>query len=299
MELSSGQARPAVNEGYATGGVRTGTAKPLRERHTWRNAVWNTRPCYTAPKRSDAVCRRMTKLLLAVVLGLLSSLLALGAEAPTLTFSAILKVGPERVFGLGVPGGRSGWVKIGENFEGFTVKSFDEAAETLTLEKGGESSRLSLASARVETLNTKPTLAEATEVVEKMKFEQMLGRLIENQKRALMDLTKQMAAEQGTQVSTPEYGAFQAKLMDALWAEMKPEELQKEFTKIYADLFTRDELKAMSSFYSTPAGQAMVDKEPEMQQRLMNVLMPRMMRARPKIEQLSRDFAAQQAAKAK
>ena len=42
--------------------------------------------------------------------------------------------------------------------------------------------------------------------------------------------------------------------MDALWAEMKPDDLKNDVAKIYADLFSKEELRGMSDFYATPAG---------------------------------------------
>lgn len=217
-----------------------------------------------------------------------------------MTFNAVLKVGKDMRFGVTSPGGaQSEWIAVGDSFAGLKLTAFDEDRETLVFTQNGQEVRVPLASGSVQKLNTKATLEQAAEVISKMKFDQMLGKMLEQQKQSLLELAKQMAAEQGSSVTGGEMGAYQSKLLDALWAEMRPEELQREFTRIYSEVYTRDELRGMSDFYSTAAGQATVEKQPLLQQKMLEVMMPRMLRARPKLEEVTRQFTAEQAAKAK
>ena len=64
------------------------------------------------------------------------------------------------------------------------------------------------------------------------------------------------------------------------------------------DGITPDELSGLSDFYDTPTGQSYIAKQPEVQQQLMQVLMPRMQGMQSQIQQMTSEFRAQQAAKA-
>ena len=53
----------------------------------------------------------------------------------------------------------------------------------------------------------------------------------------------------------------------------------------------------MAAFYGTPGGQALIDKQPAVQQKMMAVMMPRIMQSQAKVQQTMRDFTAELAAK--
>jgi len=56
-------------------------------------------------------------------------------------------------------------------------------------------------------------------------------------------------------------------------------------------------LSGLADFYGTPAGQAMTAKQPELQQKMMEIIQPRMMAAMPKMQQMSQEFEQQQKAR--
>lgn len=232
------------------------------------------------------------------VLGMFTAVAAFAADTAPISFNAVLSMGQERRFGLATEGGaHSAWVTLGNDFEGYKLKAYEPATQVLTVEKDGKEFTLPIAGGTIQTLDTKATIAQATDVLNRMKFEQMLGKMIEQQKQATVNMSKQMMAGLGGKVPPEEFAAFQAKIMDALWSEMKVEELKGEVAKIYSDVFTAEELRGLSDFYATPSGIAMIDKQPVMQQRMMEVMMPRMMKAMPKIQALGQQFAQEQAAK--
>ncbi len=235
-----------------------------------------------------------TKLL---VVGLLSAVTAF-AEGVPVTFNAVLSMGKERRFGVATEGGtRSAWVRVGESFEGYTVTAFDETRQALTLEKDGTATSVVLAGGGVQTLDTQATLRDAAEVMSRMKFDQMLARMIEQQKAGLAGMAKQLLGDTDSAIPAEEFAALQSRIIDALWSEVRPEDLKNDLTRIYADVYSKEELRALTEFYSTSAGQAFIDKEPEMQQRMMQVMLPRMLKAVPRIQEMTQQFAAEQAAK--
>ncbi len=221
------------------------------------------------------------------------------ADQVPLTFNAVLTVGKERRFGVASDDGRhSGWISVGESFEGYMLKSFDEPTQTLVFERDGQTLRVQLAGGGIQALDTKATIADATRILDKMHFEQMLGRMIDQQKAAVIAMSKDMAAKVAPQATPEEFAAYQKKVMDALWAQLKPEELKQELATIYAETFSKDDLTAMGDFYASPAGEALLDKQPEVQQKLLGIMMSRMMAAVPQVQQLQREFMQAQAAKA-
>ncbi len=60
--------------------------------------------------------------------------------------------------------------------------------------------------------------------------------------------------------------------------------LKADIMKIYKGVFSQEEIKALTAFYKTPAGQKLVDAQPAIQQEMMKVTMQRMQKAMPKLQ---------------
>ncbi|HZP58945.1 MAG TPA: DUF2059 domain-containing protein [Opitutaceae bacterium] len=144
------------------------------------------------------------------------------------------------------------------------------------------------------------TLADAEAVLKAMHYDDTLNRMLDQQKRAVVSMTRQMVMRMNAPGTSPEeYEAFQQKAIDTAWAGIKADDIHADVARIYAELFTKDELHDIAAFYGTPAGQALVVKLPEVQQKIIAVLMPRMMQIVPKIQQMAKDFVAERQALAK
>lgn len=217
----------------------------------------------------------------------------------------LLVAGSDRQFSLVAPGRAAPqWVKLGSTFDGWELAEFKAAEESLVLKKGVRTVTLKMEGSTAATANptaaagAKATLADAEEVLRKMDFERMMTRMMDQQKAAMVDMPRQMSRGAGANgVDREEMAAFQKKTMDVLFEAMNFAEMKGDMAKLYSEIFTRDELRGLSDFYSTPAGQAMVDKQPEVAQKLNALMMPRMMAAMPKVQAMGREFAAEQAAK--
>jgi hypothetical protein len=211
----------------------------------------------------------------------------------------ILISGADQRFALSLPGGaRTGWAGIGESFEGWKLASYSPADETLVVKKDGREASIKLASSKVGTADVKATIADAEEVFRKMNFDEMLGKLLDQQKKNSLNMVRQMVARSGSKGgSVEDRMALQEKIMDVMFAELKPESLRADFAKAYSEVFTKDELSGLADFYGTPAGQAMTAKQPELQQKMSEIIQPRIMAALPKIQQMSQEFDQQQKAR--
>lgn len=245
----------------------------------------------------------MKKLFTLALAGLTAAAVYAADEAPL--FNALITMGGESRFILVSPTGTtSEWIRIGDTFEGYTVKAFEPASSTLEVERGGAVTKLPLvADAAVKSApdaaGTKATLADAENVLQVMRFEDMMEKMLVQQKKQSAAMVQQMTARMDAPgVDRADLSAFQEKVMNEMMSVMNAGEMKKDMAQIYTDVFTKEELAAQAAFYGTPAGQAMVDKTPEVQGRLQALMMPRMQAVMPKIMQMGQQFQAQQKAKA-
>lgn len=220
------------------------------------------------------------------------------ADLPELR--GVLATGADRRFALAEAGGTStAWVGVGETFAGWKLVAYRAEEDALVLVRDGKEQSLKLSASVVGKADSaKATLADAEEVFSKMKFEEMLGRILEQQKQAMVSMTQKMTGG-AKGADSADLAAFQSKVMDTMFAELNPEAMRADMVKAYSEIFTKSELKGLSDFYGTEAGRAMIDKQPELTQRMNALMMPRMMAAMPKVQKLSMEFAQEQAAKKK
>ena len=223
---------------------------------------------------------------------------AAGTTSKLPELRGLLVTGGERRFALSVPGGdgQTAWVGIGGSFAGWKLSAYRPAEDALVLVKAGREVLLKLSSSTPAVANEKATLADAEAVLGKMQFEKMIGKVLEQQKQATVGMLKKMIGNP-KDVDPADYAAFQSKVMDTMYAAMKPDEMKADFTRIYSEVFTKGELQGLADFYDSSTGQALIDKQPEVQKKSMEVMMPRMMAAMPKIQQLGAEFTKEQAAK--
>jgi hypothetical protein len=214
----------------------------------------------------------------------------------------VMDLGSGRHYLLASPGGAtSAWEKVGDSFGDWTLAGYKEGEKTLVL-KGSDATELDLvlgASAAGES-DTKATLADAEAVLHKMNFERMIQRTIDQQRKALAAMTQQMAARAGGgKGADPQALAdFQRKVMDVLMSAMDPKQMEADTASIYSDLFTKEQLNGLGDFYDSPAGQAYSDQQPEIQRRMQQLMIPRMMALMPQVQAMGRAFAQQQKAAA-
>jgi hypothetical protein len=221
------------------------------------------------------------------------------AATPQLQLRGLLTIGNERQFSLVSPSRTApAWVKLGDKVDGWELAEFKVAEEALVLKKEGQTFVLKLATSTIANVPAdaaKATFAEAEEVLRKMDFERMMTKMMDQQKGAMGGMARQMAAGMGAKGADAEaVAAFQQKAMEAMVDAINIPGLKNDLAQIYSEAFTKDELRGISDFYGTPAGIAMVEKQPEISQKLNAVMMPRMMAAMPKIQAMAKEFAAEQ-----
>jgi hypothetical protein len=245
------------------------------------------------------------KLRLALTLALLAlaTPFALRAADTLPVFNATLTMGKEHRFVLiDAAGKASTFLNLGDAFAGYTLKAYDAKTGTLDLERDGKISHVTLVTDAAVTdapaLPTPATMADAEKVLNQMHFDEMLDRSTEQQ-RKMITAQFQRVAEQMTAkgVDATAAAEFQKKMSDEVLGVLDGKRLKGDVAKIYSEVFSKEELDEISAFHSTPTGQMMLQKQPEVQNKLGAIIQTRMMEVMPKVQKMGQDFAAEQKAK--
>lgn len=196
----------------------------------------------------------------------------------------ILIDGSGNLFSLADPAGSATWVKIGQSFDGWHLDSFDAERRVLTVSRDGVSRELALESSTIQADESRPTLAETDALLTQLHFEEMIGKSLEAQQKAMAKALTQMGGKTLSADETAKVVEMQAKAMKIMMEEMDLPGMRKEVAQAMTEIYTPEEIRAQAAFYSTAAGQATIDKQPQFQSRMSELMMPRIMRAMPKIQ---------------
>ena len=240
------------------------------------------------------------------LLALLTSALALSlsnglrAASDLPVFNATLTIGKQHRFVLVSAAGKtSGFISLGDTFEGYKLKAYDSKASALDLEHDGKTVTITLAADAAVTnapLTPVPaTIADAAAVMNKMNIDDLLDRTVVQQKKMFASQIESIG-KNFPNADKEDLADFQKKLMGEFESVLDAGKMKADITRIYSEAFTKDELNQISAFYDTPIGRVLLAKQPEVQQKMQATIMPRMAQLGPKVQQMARDFATEQAA---
>ncbi len=229
---------------------------------------------------------KATQLIFSLLFGLLASKLNASGQ-PDLLLRAIVQLGDTQAFFVSNSSStESAWLMGGLSFNGYTVESFDSESKVLTVIADGESFKLSLAPAAAEANEAgskEERLAAATHVLDLMNFSKMMKDTMDSQVDAVF---------QGVRREMAQNGQLDEELIDLIYKERQEMFDEIDWAPIkdcmigaYAEVFTKSELEGMSYFYATPAGQASIEKMPELQAIIMEDITPTMMKASQSTDQ--------------
>ena len=218
-------------------------------------------------------------------------------------FNAMLAIGKEHRFVLvDAHGKASSFLGLGETFAGYTLKNYDPKDGVLELEKDGKVSRVTLvadaATLSAPAARIPATITDAETVLNKMHFEEMMERAMAGQKKMIAAQFQRMSTQMAAQgADAADVADFQKKITDEVFSVLDEKTLKNDVAKIYSEVFSKDELDQISAFYSTPLGEMLNAKQPEVQERLGTIVQGRMMEVMPRVQKMGQEFGAQQKAK--
>ena len=130
--------------------------------------------------------------------------------------------------------------------------------------------------------------ALAREVIAAMHADKMFDGMAAQMRQ----MAGQMAAAPAD--ATPEqrqkFEALQGKIMDLSMASAK--DLLLMMDVVYADVYSEEELLAMKAFFSSPAGQSMLAKQPQIMTKIMPLVQEMQRDLLPKMKQLVEESKA-------
>jgi len=129
---------------------------------------------------------------------------------------------------------------------------------------------------------------DVDELLTVMRIDKMLANMMEPMKKMLGGMAQQqgMSPEAAAKAK-----ATQDKIFSTVTSEMSGTRMKTEMARIYAETFTPDEIKGITAFYKSPAGQAFLDKQPILMQKSMAMSQRLMMEALPKIQDMMKSEA--------
>lgn len=134
-------------------------------------------------------------------------------------------------------------------------------------------------------------LALAREVIATMKADRMFDSMAAQMKESAVQITAVPPD------STPEVrqkaADLQAKIVELATAAAK--DLITKMDSVYADVYTEGELRAMKTFFSSPEGQSMLAKQPQIMAHVMPLVQEMQRTLFPKVQKMVDDAKLPQA----
>ncbi len=137
-----------------------------------------------------------------------------------------------------------------------------------------------------QTTSTDPAkLVLAREVIAVMKADKMFDAMAAQMKQSAMQITAVPA--NATPEQRAKATALQGKIFDLSMAAAKG--MIAKMDQIYADVYTEAELHAMKTFFSSPEGQSMLAKQPQIMQHVMPLVQEMQRTLIPQVQKLVED----------
>ncbi|MDR7192090.1 DUF2059 domain-containing protein [Luteimonas terrae] len=134
-----------------------------------------------------------------------------------------------------------------------------------------------------------PSEAQIDRLLEVMRAEQtataMIPQVMASQQQMIAQLTQDADPQQREAAQRAA-----ASSMRAVESALSWESLQPLYRKIYMETFTAEDTEAMVTFYSSPAGQNLLDKMPLLMQNTMNEVQQLVI---PMLQQMERDLRSE------
>jgi len=136
-----------------------------------------------------------------------------------------------------------------------------------------------------------PSQAQIDQLLEVTRARETTDGMLPQIQASQQQMIQQMLA--GKDLSAEEQHKLDAAVaasMNAITALLSWEELQPLYRDLYAQTFNADEVQAMIDFYTSPVGQSMVRKMPQLMQNAMQAVQSRLI---PILQELQRNLEAQ------
>jgi hypothetical protein len=123
--------------------------------------------------------------------------------------------------------------------------------------------------------------AKVEELLTLMKVEQMQKQAMDNMRQMV---SNQLKSQPGA--DTPNAEEKQKKMFDLIGQKTSWQNMKSDYIKLYSDTYTEPEIDGILLFYRSPAGKAMVDKQPAMMTKMTSIMQSKMAELAPEIQKI-------------
>lgn len=152
---------------------------------------------------------------------------------------------------------KNAWLKIGQNFDGWKLAAYDRENKCLVLTKDGREEKISLASGNLGIVATKATRADAAAAIKAMKIGKLTQSILNREKKRIAKTIKGELVKAGLADPTPEQVAAAQKIaLKEVSEEFSGKKMEAAFTDVFAEVYSKEELRAQTDFFESPDGKA-------------------------------------------
>ncbi len=132
---------------------------------------------------------------------------------------------------------------------------------------------------------TKASPATIEELLKAAKFDQTMNAMA-GQMDTIMGQTvsQALAGKDLSPDAMAKVKTATAKMTAAIKEDLSPEKMREMVISIYSEVYTDEEIRAIINFYKTPAGQALITKQPLVMQKTMAWMQQKMGEIMPRIQ---------------
>jgi len=138
--------------------------------------------------------------------------------------------------------------------------------------------------------------AKAAQLVALLHTDRMVQQVSANVLKQVSDTAESATGANPTPESKAQLAGFEKKVSQLIDSQLGWKQMQPAFIDLYARNFTDAELDAIVAFYKTPAGAALIDKIPQIDNQIQQLAQSRLNILQPQITQAFSDFRKSQAA---
>ena len=127
----------------------------------------------------------------------------------------------------------------------------------------------------------------AKEIMELTHMNKMMDQVKSHVKQLQDQVLAQMEIPEGKKANVE---AYKKKIHDKIFEIMDYKQMQKEFIELYTSVYTLEELKGMVSFYKSDVGKSMIEKQPTVVRKSMELSQSKVRILIPELQKITEDF---------
>ena len=133
-----------------------------------------------------------------------------------------------------------------------------------------------------------PTDADIDRLLKASRAESLLAGVVPQMEAVQQqEFDKHFAGKEMTEEQKAEVARIQAKTQEIVRKALSWEEMRPVYLDVYKKTYTREDVRAITKFYESAAGQRMLDKNPALMQNIMSAVQLKMV---PMLEELQAEI---------